>query len=564
MSAQAEQGPSESSNGNSQKKQPTRKGNRPSEAEIEAKRKERAEKKEREAKEKERQAKLGISGIGKDGKIPFAVREWSKMKDISQERIQGRQRVRILSWNILAQGLVRRKLFPNSDCLKWKDRQSGLTSEMISHNWDLGAFQEVDRIDVHGPNLQQSGRNYVYAKGYNDKQHGLMIAWRTKEQNIESDSAIFQQEPVASKVIFFDRESVDTDSDTQKDGKRLALSRVTRNIALFVALRFKDQSRKGPKGIIISTAHLFWHPMHAYERVRQMGIMKRRLISWRKEHGEEWSDWPLFLSGDFNDQPHSATYRLVTGKPITQHCLDEVLKSTVVHQSVDELKEKVESDDLAKVNGQEIIANGNAAQQDASGPGNEEEEDEEEEDPNEEEEGEDDQILKNCRIAKCEDALLTIEEFVQLHDLSQPPPKSEPPSVDGNKDKSTDWIDHVIKLGLQSAYGDHFNNLEVDQKGNYFSSPERFRERHDDIDWTPNTPNPHLELKSFEPMYTLYSPLFSLTLDYIFLYPDQDTQNSPIITGLLPTHKTEILRPGLPRKYACASDHIPIGAEMMI
>lgn len=564
MKDQAEGGSSQASNGNTENKQSARKANRPSEAEIEAKRKERAEKKERELKEKERQAKLGISGIGKDGKIPFAVREWSKVKDINQDKLESKERVRILSWNILAQGLVRRKLFPNSDCLKWKDRHLGLTSEMISHNWDLGAFQEVDRIDVHGPNLQQSGRNYVYAKGYNDKQHGLMIAWRTKEQSADSDAAIFEQEPIASKVIFFDRESVDTNSDAQSEGKRLALSRVTRNIALFVALKFKDQTRKGPKGIIISTTHLFWHPMHAYERVRQMGIMKRRLVTWRKEHEKEWADWPLFLTGDFNDQPHSATYRLVTGKPITQHCLDEILKSTVVHQSVDELKEKVENDDLAKVSGQEIIANGNAAQQDASGPGNEEEEDEEEEEQNEEEEGEDDQILKNCRTAKCEDGLLTIDEFIQLHDLSQQPPKSEQPSLNGNKEKSNDWIDHVIQLGLQSAYGDHYNNLEVNQDGNYFSSPDRFRERHDDTEWNSEMPNPHLKLQSFEPMYTLFSPLFSLTLDYIFLYPDQDVQNAPIVSGLLPTHKTDILQPGIPRKYACASDHMPIGAEMMI
>lgn len=542
------------------------KGKRPSEAEIEAKRKERAEKREREAEEKERQAKLGISGMGRDGKVPFAVREWLKVKEIDQESIHERQRVRILTWNILAQGLVRRKLFPESDCLKWKDRQSGLISEMVSHNWDLGAFQEVDRIDVHGPNLQQSGRNYIYAKGYQEKQHGLMIAWRTQEKGMGSDAAVFEEEPVDSKVIFFDRESVDTDFDNKIEGQRLALSRVTRNIALFVALRFKDQSKKGPKGIILSTTHLFWHPMHAYERVRQMGIMKRRLINWRKEHEAEWKDWPLFLTGDFNDQPHSATYRFVTGKPIMQHCLDELIKSTVVHQSVDELKEKVETDDLSKVSGQEIIANANAAQQEASGPGNEDEQEEEEEVENdEEEEGEDDQILKNCRSAKREDGLLTIDEFVQLHDINQPPPKSEPPSMDDKKDAQTNWIDHIIKNGLQSAYGNHYDKVEFDQSKNFFSSPDRFRERHDDLDWTPNAPNPHKELESFEPMYTLYSPLFSLTLDYIFLYPDHPTsQHLPIVTGLLSTHSTEILRPGIPRKNVCASDHMPIGAELMI
>lgn len=42
---------------------------------------------------------------------------------------------------MLAQGLVRRKLFPGSDCLKWKDREAGLSAELVAHAWDVGCFQ---------------------------------------------------------------------------------------------------------------------------------------------------------------------------------------------------------------------------------------------------------------------------------------------------------------------------------------------------------------------------------------------------------------------------------------
>lgn len=61
-------------------------------------------------------------------------------------------------------------------------------------------------------------------------------------------------------------------------------------------------------------------------------------------------------------------------------------------------------------------------------------------------------------------------------------------------------------------------------------------------------------------MWTLHSTLFALTLDYIFLFPS----NQPAVTALLPTHRTEVLAPGVPRKGICASDHVAIGAELAL
>jgi RNA exonuclease NGL2 len=78
-----------------------------------------------------------------------------------------------MSCSLLAQGLVRRKLFPGSDCLKWKDREAGLRAELVGHAFDIACFQEVDRLDSHGPNLEKAGFKFVYEKGYAAKQHGL-------------------------------------------------------------------------------------------------------------------------------------------------------------------------------------------------------------------------------------------------------------------------------------------------------------------------------------------------------------------------------------------------------
>lgn len=60
-------------------------------------------------------------------------------------------------------------------------------------------------------------------------------------------------------------------------------------------------------------------------------------------------------------------------------------------------------------------------------------------------------------------------------------------------------------------------------------------------------------------MWTLHSTIFALTLDYIFLFGPQ-----PAVRALLPTHRTAVLEPGVPRRGVCVSDHVAIGAELQM
>lgn len=253
---------------------------------------------------------------------------------------------------MLAQGLVRRKLFPDSDCLKFIDREIGLSTELIAHRWDIGCFQEVDRTDSHFQTLQRAGFAYAYEKGYEKKLHGLMIAWRTRPRRIDwmaggtndekekiqqkkndpTESVTFENEAVAIKTILLDDLDVtpfldeasqarrlrkaDTSQDpteqdeTKRKARNRACSRQTRNVALFVALRIRSsgsggggeqEARTGASaaaagGVIVATTHLFWHPMHAYERVRQAGLIQRHLQLF-KESRPEWKDWKVILAG---------------------------------------------------------------------------------------------------------------------------------------------------------------------------------------------------------------------------------------------------------------------------
>ncbi|EST05715.1 Endonuclease/exonuclease/phosphatase [Kalmanozyma brasiliensis GHG001] len=554
---------------------PPKKGkqNRPSPEEIEAKRRERAAKKEKEAAEKAAKEAELAAAIAANGKIPnghlddqgntlFIPRDWASVA--STDAASQRQKVRVVSWNILAQGLVRRTLFPGSDALKFKDRSVGLTAELSSrtgHGWDVGCFQEVDRMDVHGETMRKDGFSYVYEKGYRQKQHGLLVAWRKD---------LFGETASKQLTIDLDAENVAPAGEEV----RTACSRVTRNVGLVVALRLQSKDGEGASspGLIVGTTHLFWHPMHAYERARQSGILVRRLQEFREELGEEWKAAPCVLAGDFNDQPHSATYHLLTGRKLTQHCFDEVASSSVVHKSIDERREKgggsngfapgttEPARDAPANKGQPAMSevfDGLAKQ--AQLEGNEEPADEEEdaEEPEDEEgegeEGADDRMLKNCRAATAEDALLSIDELIQLHDVSRPRPSSSSAQSTETRPEAS-RSDH-----LGSAYALHYGHIPSED-GNYFGSAARGRERWDDEAWTPETPNVHTG-DSTEPMWTIFSSLFSLTLDYIFMLPKSEGRY-PSVTRLLRTHRTETLQPGVPRKGVCASDHVAIGAEI--
>jgi len=68
----------------------------------------------------------------------------------------------------------------------------------------------------------------------------------------------------------------------------------------------------------------------------------------------------------------------------------------------------------------------------------------------------------------------------------------------------------------------------------------------------------------YEPMWTSFTPLWRLTLDYLFIWDAVDNASpvSPKVLSVLTPHKTEDLEPGLPRKGLCASDHVALVAEL--
>lgn len=122
------------------------------------------------------------------------------------------------------------------------------SQEFLHYSPTVACLQEVDRIEHHGPNFRDAGYDFAYQKGYQAKLHGLCIAWKANVFN-----------KAAEKLVKLDDATFDSvENGTQSLGsvrsRRTGCSRVTRNLGLFVALRFKQERQAGqPAGIIFAT-----------------------------------------------------------------------------------------------------------------------------------------------------------------------------------------------------------------------------------------------------------------------------------------------------------------------
>ncbi|CAB4374790.1 unnamed protein product [Rhizophagus irregularis] len=194
--------------------------------------------------------------------------------------------ITIMTYNLLAQSLCKRELFPNcGDALKWKNRRPRLIKEIFYYLPDIGCFQEMDDNnynDTFKPEFEKSGYDTLFYKGDNTKQHGCCIAWKKSKFTKLKES-----------TFDFDKIGVPT--------------MITNCIGIIVALGILN--KKENKGVVICTTHLYWRPESMYERTRQCLILYQNLLRVKEEF-----NFPAFLAGDFNSTPHDPIYQLMVNK----------------------------------------------------------------------------------------------------------------------------------------------------------------------------------------------------------------------------------------------------------
>ncbi|CAI4048906.1 hypothetical protein SKDZ_13G4120 [Saccharomyces kudriavzevii ZP591] len=221
-------------------------------------------------------------------------------------------RFKLMTYNCLAQALIRRKLFPDSgDALKWFRRSKVLLNEFKYYNADVICLQEVDHIQFQSfwkGKFNKMGYDGQYHRNPT-KNHGVAIIWRR---------SMFQK--VDKMLIDYDKEA---------SGNILTRT-TTNNVGLVLALKFSKEvlSKLGKKsskkcGILIGTTHLFWHPFGTYERTRQCYVVLRKMKEFmhrvnvlQNDNDGDLSHWFPFFCGDFNSQPFDTPYLSMTSKPV--------------------------------------------------------------------------------------------------------------------------------------------------------------------------------------------------------------------------------------------------------
>ncbi|AAS50653.1 ABL118Wp [Eremothecium gossypii ATCC 10895] len=217
---------------------------------------------------------------------------------------------RMMTYNCLAQALIRRKLFPTSgNALKWFKRSKVLLSELQYYNPDVICLQEIDHTQYKSfwmDALQHAGYCSKFHRSFG-KNHGIAIVWRRSLFNKVDETLI--------------------DFDEEQSGE-IERRTTTKNVGLIVALEYTDEIKRrypgsAQSGIVVGTSHLFWHPFGTYERARQCYIILSRMKVFLKrlrllERGScgAASQWHPFFCGDFNSQPFDAPYLSMCSKPI--------------------------------------------------------------------------------------------------------------------------------------------------------------------------------------------------------------------------------------------------------
>ncbi|KAF9425546.1 hypothetical protein BGZ94_007433 [Podila epigama] len=234
-----------------------------------------------------------------------------------------KDRFLFMTYNLLAQALVRRDMFPQASqkALRWKFRKQNLLQELFEFGPDLACLQEVDFWEeTYLPALTKAGYETAYYKNMS-KKHGCAIIWRkSRFEKVDQQTLEYDEhgQPtfttgniglmVALKPAVASTENPDPNADMllpeeeeeeEEEGDHAGHSNAG-----------SDQNQFNldiPGGILVATTHLFWRPDGSYERLRQAAIFQEKVNEWNKH-----LNYTVLIGGDFNTTPRDAAYRAMT------------------------------------------------------------------------------------------------------------------------------------------------------------------------------------------------------------------------------------------------------------
>jgi mRNA deadenylase 3'-5' endonuclease subunit Ccr4 len=198
-------------------------------------------------------------------------------------------RVRLVSYNILAQKMIKRENYPycpHDDTLKFNYRRKNLLMELGELDFDIGCLQEVDMYDRY---YKEAFETIGYHVEYLLKDH--------------YDPAHTSAPPGHGIAILVRPGRFRVIQRLDIDYKECMPDMVVTNVALAVMIECRTTGAL----FIVATTHLYWRVTHEDVRLRQMDLLLRKIDSFRGS-----TCCPVILAGDFNSAPSSLLYRTVT------------------------------------------------------------------------------------------------------------------------------------------------------------------------------------------------------------------------------------------------------------
>ncbi|XP_002519903.3 carbon catabolite repressor protein 4 homolog 4 [Ricinus communis] len=259
-------------------------------------------------------------------------------------------RVRLVSYNILAQVYVKSSYFPHcpSPSLKWKSRSKAILTILKNLEADFLCLQEVDEYDsFYKQNMEIHGYSSIYIQRSGQKRDGCGIFYKHDcaelllEERIEYNDLV---NSVQEEACLCGDKPIETDANGDKsvEPKNGASSKSTPEdrgdpndprvrlkrdcVGIMAAFRLKDAFRHI---VIVANTHLYWDPEWADVKLAQAKYLLSRLSQFKILVSNQFECSPsLFLAGDFNSIPGDKVYQyVVSGNSSfapTVECLDDL------------------------------------------------------------------------------------------------------------------------------------------------------------------------------------------------------------------------------------------------
>lgn len=229
----------------------------------------------------------------------------------------GGLKFRIATYNVLAEIYATQTMYPYCDhwALNWNYRKINLLREMREVAADVLFLQEVqaDHYEQHIlPELSEEGYDGLYkhktreSMGASGKVDGCAILWRRGKFRL-AEKYLMEFNDCARRQA--------SELGLSHDQQQTFLQRVLKdNVAQAVVLEVLGRPRGGRHGgnmVCMANTHLYSHPEFPDVKLWQC----HQLLQWL-EGLTLPSNMPLVLCGDFNSEPSSAVYELVSHQAV--------------------------------------------------------------------------------------------------------------------------------------------------------------------------------------------------------------------------------------------------------